>query len=145
MAVAGSDYDVLVCAESNASDRRHLSKLRIPGFGCPQQRLMNSSPGAQGMALYIREGFRSFRQSRLECSFHEPCVFRICRRINNFQVYAFYCNPGHDDSLYDCLLDSMTRVQSVDDKAVFVCVSDANAHDSEWLESVSPTDLLALA
>ena len=34
----------------------------------------------------------------------------------------------------------MARVQSVDDKAVFVFVSDANAHHSECLESVSPTD-----
>ena len=34
----------------------------------------------------------------------------------------------------------MARVQSVDDKAVFVFVSEANAHHSEWLESVSPTD-----
>ena len=34
----------------------------------------------------------------------------------------------------------MALVQSVDDKAVFVCVSDANAHHPEWLESVSPTD-----
>ena len=33
----------------------------------------------------------------------------------------------------------MNRVQSVDDKAVFVFVSDANAHPSEWLQSVSPT------
>ena len=41
-------------------------------------------------------------------------------------------NPGHDGSLYDCLLDSMVRVQSVDDNAVFVFVGDANAHDSEW-------------
>ena len=31
-------------------------------------------------------------------------------------------------------------VQSVDDKAVFVFVGDANAHHSEWLESVSHTD-----
>ena len=44
----------------------------------------------------------------------------------------FYSNPGHDGSLYDCLLDSITRVQSVDDKAVFV--GDANAHHFEWLE-----------
>ena len=29
LAVAGSDYDVLVCAESKVSDRRHLSELRI--------------------------------------------------------------------------------------------------------------------
>ena len=34
----------------------------------------------------------------------------------------------------------MARVQSVDDKAVLVFVDDANAHRSEWLESVSPTD-----
>ena len=33
----------------------------------------------------------------------------------------------------------MARVQSVDDKAVFVFVGDANAHHSEWLEFVSPT------
>ena len=55
-------------------------------------------------------------------------------------MYAFYCNPEHDGSLYDCLLDSMARVQSVDNKAVLVFVGDANAHHSEWLESVSPTD-----
>ena len=60
LAVAGSDYDVLVCGESKVSDRRHLSELRIHGFGCPQQRLRNSTPGAHGMALYVREGFRSF-------------------------------------------------------------------------------------
>ena len=37
------------------------------------------------------------------------------------------------------MLDSIARVQSVDDKAVFVFASDANTHHSEWLESVSPT------
>ena len=31
-------------------------------------------------------------------------------------------------------------LSSVDDKAVFVFVGDANAHHSEWLESVSPAD-----
>ena len=99
----------------------------------------NSTHGAQGMALYVREGFRSFRQSKLECSCHESCVFRICSRINNFHVYAFYLNPRHDGSFYSCLLDSMARVQSVDDKAVFVFVGDVNAHHSEWLKSVFPT------
>ena len=33
----------------------------------------------------------------------------------------------------------MARVQSVDDKAVFVFVGDADAHHLEWLESESPT------
>ena len=67
-------------------------------------------------------------------------MFCICSRINNFYVDAFYCNPGHDGSLYACLLNSMALVQSVDDKAVFVIVGDANAHHSEWLELVTPTD-----
>ena len=44
---------------------------------------------------------------------------------------------GHDGSLYDCLLNSMARVQSVDDEAVLLVM---HAHHSEWLESVSPTD-----
>ena len=52
-------------------------------------------------------------------------MFGICSRINNFYVYALYRNTG--------LLDSMARIQSVDDKAVFVFVGDANAHHSEWL------------
>ena len=61
--MAESDYVVLVCAESKVSDRRHLSELLIPGFGCPQQRLRNSTPGAQGLALFVREGFRSFSRA----------------------------------------------------------------------------------
>ena len=131
LAVAGSDYDILVCAESKVSDRRLLSEFRNPGFGYPQQRLRNSFPGAQGKVLYVREGFRSFRKSKLECSCHESRVFRICSKINNFSVHALYRNPGRDRCLYDCLIDSMATVESVDDKAVFVFVGDANAHHSE--------------
>ena len=114
LAVAGSDYDVLVCAEYKVSDRRHLSELRIHGLGCSKQTLRISTPGAKGMALYVREGFCSFRPSRLECSCQESCVFHICSRLNNFYVYEFCPNPGHGGSLYDCLLDSMALEQSVD-------------------------------
>ena len=46
----------------------------------------------------------------------------------------------HDGSLYDCLLDSMARVQSIDHKAVFFFVCAANAHYSGWQGSVFPTD-----
>ena len=68
LAVARSGYNVLDCAVSKVSDRRHLSKLRIPGFGSFQQRLRNSTPGAQEISLYVREVFHSFWQSKLECS-----------------------------------------------------------------------------
>ena len=42
--------------------------------------------------------------------------------------------------IYDCLLDSKAREQSVAIKAVFVFVGDANANHSAWLESIPPTD-----
>ena len=69
LAVAGSDYDALVCVVSKVSNCCLLSEFRIPGFGCPQQRLRNSTPGTKGTAFYVREGFCSFRQCKLEC----PC------------------------------------------------------------------------
>ena len=89
LAVPRSDYDVMVCAESKVSDRRHLSELRIPLFGCPQQWLRNSTQGAQGMALNVREGFLSLRQSNFLSSCRLSCVFRICSRVNNIYVNAF--------------------------------------------------------
>ena len=74
--------------------------------------------------------------------------FVFCSRINYFYVHAFYRTQGTivgslalptivgDE---DSLIESTARLQSVDDKAVFVFVGDANAHHSEWLESVSHT------
>ena len=64
----------------------------------------------------------------------------ICSMINNIYVYAFYRNAWHDGSLHDCLLYSISLVQSVEDKAVLVFVGDANANQSEWLKSVASTD-----
>ena len=61
LAVAGLDYDVLVCVESKVSDLRHLSEIHDAGYGCPQQRLRNSTPGAKDMALYVMEVFRYFQ------------------------------------------------------------------------------------
>ena len=66
LAVAGSGYVLLDCSESKVSDGRNLSVIRIPGFGCLQQRLRNSTPGAKGMALHVREGFLSVRQRVFE-------------------------------------------------------------------------------
>ena len=60
-----------------------------------------------------------------------------CLWLVHFMVHFIMV---HDGSLYDCLLDYMARVQSVDDKAVFVYIGHPNAHHSAWLESVSPTD-----
>ena len=42
------------------------------------------SHGVEGMTLYVMKGFHSFWQSKLECSCHESCVFRICSKITIF-------------------------------------------------------------
>ena len=35
VAVASSQYDILLCSETLVSDLRHLSELLVPGFGRP--------------------------------------------------------------------------------------------------------------
>ena len=51
----------------------------------------------------------------------------------------FTITQGTIVPIYDCLLDSIARVQSFGNTVVFFFVGDANAHHSEWLESVSST------
>ena len=96
------------------SDRRHLSELCTPGFGRPQQRLRKSTPGARvwlfmlekdsapserarereraihsccpGMALYVREEIRAFRENKFECSSHSSCVSYLQYDKHNFRL-----------------------------------------------------------
>ena len=144
LAVALSDYVVLVCAESKVFGRHHLSELHIHGFGCPNRGCGTPSwcPLSGSLCLLMIPLFLA--QSCVFESYVWIPVNPVCfiySRINNIYVYAFYHNPGQYGSLYDCFIDSMAWVQSVDDKVVFVFVGDANAHHSKWLESVSSTDL----
>ena len=50
-----------------------------------------------------------------------------------------YSYPDLSDKIVDCLLTATAKVQSVDIKASFLFVGDANAHDKEWLRSSMPT------
>ena len=137
---ASTRHDILFCSETRVTNKRCPGALKINGFSGPHQRLHKSSPNAQGMAMYIREGYCAYRQSQCECNCHEVQVVRVCSRLNNFYIYSFYRNPHHDDSIYDCMLDSMSLTQISDSKAVFIFVGDANAHHREWLGSSTRTD-----
>ena len=79
LAVAGSDYDALVCTESKVSDRRHLSEPRIPGFGCTQQKLRTSTPGARyGSFMLGKDSVPSGRASWCVLAMNPVCfVFAI--------------------------------------------------------------------
>ena len=74
------------------------------------------------------------------CTCHEFQVIRVCSKSNNFYIFSFYSNPDLDDSIYDCLLSSMSDIQELDRKSSFIFVGNLNAHHQEWLKSVSPTD-----
>ena len=46
--VASSQYDLLLCSETLVSDRRHMSELLVPGFGCPVLLCRDGVPRARG-------------------------------------------------------------------------------------------------
>ena len=47
------------------------------------------------------------------------------------------CNPDLDDRIFDCLLASMSAVQTEDVRASFLFVGDLNGHHQEWLGSTT--------
>ena len=143
--VASKEYDVILCSETLVSDRRHISELLIPGFNKPTLLLRNSILRARGLAIYIRSGFSASVKSDSKCSCHEVQLVKICSKSNNFYIFSIYRNPDLDNSIYDCLLTSMSMIQESDRKSAFIFVGDFNAHHKEWLGSVSPTDMYGRA
>jgi len=137
--VASAGFDILCLSETLVTSRRHLCELRIPDYAGPQQRLAGVD-GSRGLAVYIKNGCLASRQLPYECACHEVIVLRVCGPTHNFYVFAFYRSPNADDSIFDCMLLAMARIQETDRKAAFVFVGDANAHHTDWLQSRSPTN-----
>ena len=138
--VASKDFDIILCSETLVTKRRHISELLIPEFDRPKLFLQSSIPRARGLAVYVRSGFSASIRSDYKCSCHEVQLVRVCSRSNNFYIFSVYRNPDLDNSIYDCLLTSMSAIQEADKKSAFVFVGDVNAHHREWLGSNTPTD-----
>ena len=51
--VALSQYDLLLHSETLVSDRRHISELPVPGFGCPVLLCQDGMLLAHGMAAHV--------------------------------------------------------------------------------------------
>ena len=64
LAVASSQYDILLCSETLVSDLRHVSELMVPGFGRPVFLCRGKLPRARGMAAYVRDGYGALRQPK---------------------------------------------------------------------------------
>ena len=64
LAVASSQYDILLCSETLVSDLRHVSELLVPGFGRPVLLCGGKLLRAHGIAAYVRDGYGAFRQPK---------------------------------------------------------------------------------
>ena len=60
LAVASSQYDILLCSETLVSDMGHVSELLFTGFGRPGLLCWGKMPRTRGMAAYVRDGNRAF-------------------------------------------------------------------------------------
>ena len=129
LAVASSQYDILLCSETLVSD------LLVPGFGRPVLLCRGKLPRARRMAAYVRDGYGAFRQPKFECGCCEILVVRVCGLRQNLFVYSLYRNLDQDARIYDCLLTSMAVLQAEDVRASFLFVGDLNGQHQEWLGS----------
>ena len=85
-------------------------------------------PGAWGIASYIRDGYGSFRQPKLECGYSKILFFVVCVVRQNLCMFCLYHNPHLDHRIFDCLPASMAAVQAEDVRASFLFVGDLNGH-----------------
>ena len=135
LTVASSQYDILLCSETLASDVRHVSEILASRFGRPVLLCRGKMPRARGMAAYVRDCYGAFRKPKFEYGCCEMLVFRVCGVRQNLYVSSLYRNPDLDDRIFDCLLASMAAVQTEDIRASFLFVGDLNGRHQEWLGS----------
>ena len=139
LGVAAVGFDLLFCAETKVTQHRHVSELLVPGFRRPVLVLRGARPNGLGLAMYVRDGVAVTRMPAYECSCCEIMAVRVCGQRLNFYIFCVYRSPSTNDRVYDCLLEAMAKVQSVDSRSVFGFVGDFNCHHEEWLGS-SRTD-----
>ena len=97
LTVASSQYDILLCSETLVSDMRHVLEVLVSGFCRPVLLYRGKMPWARGMAAYVQNGYRAFRQPKFECGCCEMLVFTVCGVRQNLYVYSLYRNPDLDD------------------------------------------------
>ena len=76
-AIAATKFDVVACAETKVTGRRHVSELPLPGFKAPALLLRGARPNGLDMALFVRSGLSVSRREKFECSCCEFMVAKI--------------------------------------------------------------------
>ena len=91
--MVSSQYDILLCSETLVSDICHVLELPIPGFGRPVSLCRCKMPRVQGMAAYVRDGYRAFRQPKYRCGCCKMLFFRVYGVRLHLYVFSLYRNP----------------------------------------------------
>ena len=87
LTVASSQYDKLLCSETLVSDMLHVSELLVNGF-CLPVLCLGKVPRAWGMAAYVRDGYRAFRQPKFEFGCCGILFFGVCGVRQNHYVFC---------------------------------------------------------
>ena len=81
-----SQFDILLCFETLASNKRHVSELLVSGFNRPVVLCRDRMPEARTMAAYVRQGFGAFCQPKFECGCCEMLFFSVSSVRQNLCV-----------------------------------------------------------
>ena len=74
LAVASSQYDIMLCSETLVLYMRQVLELLVPGFGLPVL-CRGKIPRARGMAAYVQDGYGAFGPKKIECGCYEMVFF----------------------------------------------------------------------
>ena len=124
LAIAATKFDVVACAETKVTGRRHLSELLSPGLKATTLLLRGARPNGLGRALIVHSGLSVSRRERFECFYCEFMVAKIPGQRLNCYMFVVYRSPSTDDRVFDCLCEAVGSIQSVDPKSVFCFVGD---------------------
>ena len=67
LTVSSFQYEILLCCETLVSDMCHVSEILVPGFCHPVWLCWSKMSRARGMAAYVGDGSKAFRQLKFEC------------------------------------------------------------------------------
>ena len=108
--------------EAKATRRCHAAELRLPGHCAHVLLPRGSRSNGLGKLIYSLSGLSVSRLSISECDCYEFMAVRVCGARLNFNLFFVYRSSSTDDSIYDCLLESMGMIKSQNKKFAFCLV-----------------------
>ena len=91
--MAAGRCDVMVCAETLVSTRRHPAELRVTGYSYYGVTSVDSRPTARGMSVYVHQGYPCVRKSCYECSCHEVVCLEDSSQIHELLCVCSVSQP----------------------------------------------------